>query len=315
MSLRSEILRFALRSMIKSRNYRRLPIERHRRMASAAERLVPDPPSTTRRVKLDAGGVRAELIATPASDDNRYVLFLHGGGFIIGSPALYRHVTWRIATAARARVLAIDYRLAPENPFPAALEDAVAAYHWLLGSGVNPGRIAVMGDSAGGGLVFSLMLRLRDEATPLPSAAVAVSPWTDLALTGPSLQLNAVSDPMLSPEDPAYFVEEYLAGTDPRTPYASPLYGDPAGFSPAMIQVGSDELLRDDAVRMAERMRAAGCQVELEIWPRMPHAWHVFVPLIPEARQAIERVGAFVRNRTGHAYEAAAPLLRSVPRI
>jgi monoterpene epsilon-lactone hydrolase len=311
MSLRSEILRLALRWLIKRRNHRSLPIERHRRFASAAERLVPDPPRNTRRVEVDAGGVRAELIATPGSDRERFVLFLHGGGFIIGSPALYRHFTWRIAAAANARVLAIDYRLAPENPFPAALDDAVAAYHWLLAHGGNPGRIAVMGDSAGGGLVFSLLLRLRDAATPLPSAAVALSPWTDLALTAPSLRLNAASDPMLNPEDPAHFVEEYLAGTDPRTPYASPLYGDPAGFPPTMIQVGSDEVLRDDAVRMAERMRATSCEVELEIWPRMPHVWHLFVPLIPEAQQAIERIGEFVRNRTG--YDAAAPLVRSAP--
>jgi len=170
-----------------------------------------------------------------------------------------------------------------------------------------------MGDSAGGGLVFSLMLRLRDEGVPLPGAAVALSPWTDLALTGPSLRLNAAADPMLSADDVPQFVEDYLAGADPRTPYASPLYGDPAGLPPTIIQVGSDEVLRDDAVRMAVRMRAAGCQVELEIWPRMPHVWHVFVPVIPEARRAIERIGSFVRMRTG--YEVATPLARPAPMI
>jgi len=311
MSLRCEIVRLAMRWLIKRRNYRKLPLERHRRFASAAERLVPSPPSSIRTVEVDAGGVRAELIATPASDDDRHVLFLHGGGFIIGSPALYRHLTWRVATQARARVLAIDYRLAPENPFPAALDDAVAAYHWLLARGADPRRIAVMGDSAGGGLAFSLMLRLRDEGSPLPSAAVALSPWTDLALTGPSLRLNAVSDPLLNAEDPPHFVADYLAGADPRTPYVSPLYGDLAGLPPTIIQVGSDEVLRDDSVRMAERMRAAGCRVELEIWPRMPHVWHAFVPLIPEARRAIERIGAFVRNRTS--YDAAACLARPAP--
>jgi acetyl esterase/lipase len=170
-----------------------------------------------------------------------------------------------------------------------------------------------MGDSAGGGLVFSLMLRLRDEGYPLPAAAVALSPWTDLALTGSSLRMNAACDPLLSADDPPLFVNDYLAGADPRAPYVSPLYGDPAGLPPTFIQVGSDEVLRDDAVRMADRMRAAGCQVELEIWPRMPHVWHVFVPLIPEARRAIERVGAFVRERTG--YDAAAPLAPSAPII
>src|SRR5215471_17127587 len=300
MSLRSEIVRLGMRLLIKRRKYRDLTIEQHRQFASAAERLVPAPPPDTTTLTVDAGGVRADLISTPFSKCERNVLFLHGGGFISGSPALYRHVTWRIATTTHARVLAVDYRLAPEHPFPAALEDAAAAYQWLLDQGADARRVAVMGDSAGGGLVFSLMLRLRDEGSPLPGAAVALSPWTDLALTGSSLKLNAHADPLLNAEDPPQFVEDYLAGVDPRTPYASPLYGNPAGLPPTIIQVGSDEVLRDDAVRMADRMRAAGCQVELEIWPRMPHVWHVFVPLIPEARRAIERIGSFIRARTGY---------------
>ena len=313
MSLRSEIVRLGMRLLIKRHKYRDLTIEQHRRFASTAERLVPDPPPHTRTLTVDAGGVGADLITTPTSEDDRHVHFLHGGGFLLGSPALYRHVTWRIATTTRAQVLAVDYRLAPEHPFPAALEDAQTAYQWLLDRGANSRRIAVMGDSAGGGLVFSLMLRLRDEGVPLPGAAVALSPWTDLALTGPSLKLNANADPLLNAEDPPQFVEDYLAGADPRTPYASPLYGDPAGLPPTMIQVGSDEVLRDDAVRMADRMREAGCHVELEIWPRMPHVWHAFAPLIPEAHRAIERIGSFVRDRTD--YQAAAPLAQPVPII
>jgi epsilon-lactone hydrolase len=313
MSVRSEIVRTGLRWLIKHRNHRELTVEQHRRFVTVAERLVPDPPSHTRTLPVDADGVRADLIATPASEGERHVLFLHGGAFIIGSPNLYRHVTWRIASAARAHVLAVDYRLAPEHPFPAALEDAFTAYNWLVTHGIDPSRIAVMGDSAGGGLVFSLMLRLRDEGYRLPGAAVALSPWTDLALTGASLRVNAIYDPMLRADDPPLFVNDYLAGADPRAPYVSPLYGDPAGLPPTIIQVGSDEVLRDDAVRMADRMRAAGCHVELEIWPRMPHVWHVFVPLIPEARRAIERIGAFVREKTG--YDGAAPLARSAPII
>ncbi|HEX4616387.1 MAG TPA: alpha/beta hydrolase [Stellaceae bacterium] len=313
------MVRTGLRWLIKHRNHRELTVEQHRRFVTVAARLVPDPPPHTRTLPVDADGVRADLIATPSSERERHVLFLHGGAFIIGSPNLYRHLTWRIASAARARLLAVDYRLAPEHPFPAALEDAFTAYNWLITRGADPSRIAVMGDSAGGGLVFSLMLRLRDEGYPLPGAAVALSPWTDLALTGASLRVNAIYDPMLSADDPPLFVNDYLAGADPRTPYVSPLYGDPAGLPPTIIQVGSDEVLRDDAVRMADRMRAAGCQVELEIWPRMPHVWHVFVPLIPEARRAIERVGAFVREKTGArektSYEVTAPLARSAPII
>src|SRR5713101_4766437 len=297
MSLRSEMVRLGLRWLVKRRNYRELSIERHRQFASTAERLVRNPPAGTKTLGVDAGGVKADLITTAASEPHRHVLFLHGGGFIIGSPSLYRHLTWRIAETTRARVLAVDYRLAPEHPFQVALEDAVTAYHWLLANGADPRRIAVTGDSAGGGLVFSLMLRLRDEGVLLPGAAVALSPWTDLALTGPSLRLNAAADPMLSAEDPPQFVDDYLAGTDPRTPYASPLYGDPAGLPPTIIQVGSDEILLDDSVRLAERMRAAGCQVQLEVWPRMPHTWQVWARVLPEARAAIERIGAFVQSK------------------
>jgi epsilon-lactone hydrolase len=162
-------------------------------------------------------------------------------------------------------------------------------------------------------LIFSLMLKLRDEGCPLPGAAVALSPWTDLALTGASLRRNGAADPMLRSDYPPLFVNEYLAGADPRTPYVSPLYGDLTGLPPTLIQVGSDEVLHDDSARMADRMRAAGSVVELEIWPRMPHVWHAFAPFVPEACRAIERIGSFVREWTG--YEGAAPRARPVPRI
>jgi monoterpene epsilon-lactone hydrolase len=224
------------------------------------------------------------------------VLFVHGGGYVTGSPSLYRHVTWRLAAAARAQLLALDYRLAPEHPFPAAIEDTVAAYRWLLGQGAEPRGVAVMGDSAGGGLALAMLLKARDENLPLPAAAVALSPWVDLALTGASLKRNAAADPMLNAQDAPKLVQQYLAGADPRTPYASALYGDPTGLPPVLIQVGSDEILLDDAVRMAEKLRAAGRPVELEIFPRMPHAWHVFAPFLPEARRAIEHIGAFLQR-------------------
>ena len=287
-------MRLGVRWLLKHGSRNDVTIEQTRRRAAAAERFVPKPPAGVQTLAVDADGVKADRVSTRASEPSHHILFLHGGGFIIGSPALYRHFTWRIASATRACVLSVDYRLAPEHPFPAALDDAVAAYHWLLNDGADPRRIAVMGDSAGGGLALSLMLRLRDEGSPLPAAAVALSPWTDLALTGTSLRRNAAADPMVSPDQARHFVDYYLAGADPRTPYASPLYGEPAGLPPTIIQVGSDEVLRDDAVRMADRMRAAGCRIDLEIWPRMPHVWHLFAPVMPEARRAIERIGAFV---------------------
>jgi acetyl esterase/lipase len=194
-------------------------------------------------------------------------------------------------------VLCIDYRLAPEHPFPAALDDAVAAYRWLLAQGADPSHIALMGDSSGGGLVFSTMLRLRDEGVALPATAVAVSPWTDLALTGESLQLNAAIDPLIPIELAPRVVDLVLAGADPRNPYASPLYGDATGLPPTLILVGGDEVLRDDAVRMADNMSAAGCHVELEVWPHMWHVWPMLMRVMPEARAAIARIATFMQDR------------------
>jgi monoterpene epsilon-lactone hydrolase len=300
-SLQAELVRLGGRWLLRHHGRNDVTIEKKRRRAATAARLVPKPPGSTRTLAVDADGVSADRVSTPLSERCRHILFLHGGGFIVGSSTLYRHFTWRIASAARACVLSVDYRLAPEHPFPAALDDAVTTYRWLLGDGADPQRIAVMGDSAGGGLALSLLLRLRDDDIPLPAAAVALSPWTDLALTGASLGVNARADPLVSPEQPRQLVDHYLAGADPCNPYASPLYGDPRGLPPTIFQVGSDELLLDDAVRMADRMRAAGCRIELEIWPRMPHVWHLFAPVMPEARQAIERIGAFVTD----AFQAA----------
>jgi acetyl esterase/lipase len=259
--------------------------------------LVSHPPRGTETIAVDAGGVKADRISTGASRHDRHILYLHGGCYVVGWPGLYRDLTWRIATLCRSRVLCIDYRLAPEHPFPAALDDAVAAYRWLLGQGADPHRIALMGDSAGGGLAFATMLRLRDEGVDLPSAAVVVSPWTDLALTGESLRLNADIDALIPVELAPRVVDLCLAGADPRNPYASPLYGDPTGLPPTLILVGGDDVLRDDAVRMAEKMRAAGCHVEIEVWPHMWHVWHMLVRVMPEAKAAIARIAKFMQDR------------------
>lgn len=301
MSLRAEFVRLGLRWLMKPGNRPAMPIARRRKRMARFERWVPTPPSGIEIRRCALGGITARHIATPGSRPDRHILFLHGGGYVSGSPELYRHILWRIAAAAQARVAAVDYRLAPEHPFPAALDDAVAAWRGLLAEGADPRRAVAIGDSAGGGLALALGLRLRDLGGPLPAAIVALSPWTDLALTGASLRHNAAADPVQSAGDMRFLAARYLAGGDPRDPYASPLYGDPAGLPPSLIQVGSDEILRDDAVRMAERMRAAGCAVELEVWPRMPHVWHAFAPVVPEARRAIARIGAFVEQNTAAA--------------
>src|SRR5947209_3376185 len=297
MSLRAELVRLGVRWFIKHRDRGDARAGDMRQWRIGVERFVPHPPAGTETVSVDAGGVPAVRVSTRASQRDRHLLFLHGGGFVTGSSSLYRHLTWRFADAVRGTVLSVDYRLAPEHPFPAALDDAVAAYRWLLADGADHRHVAVMGDSAGGNLAFGMLLKARDEGLPLPAAAVGLSPWLDLTLESPSLKRNADADPMLNASEAPKLVDFYLDGADPRSPYASPLYGDPTGLPPTLIQVGSDEILHDEAVRMAEKLRAAGCDVELEVWPRMPHVWHLFASIMPEARQAIARIGTFLQAR------------------
>lgn len=295
MSLRAELLRLGIRIFLRRRG-RHFDVEALRREMRGMERLVPRPPARSRTTEVKAGSLSFHRVVTQASRPERNVLYLHGGAYVSGAPAHYRHFSWRIADALEACVWMLEYRLAPEHPFPAALEDAVAGYQWLAGNGPKPGRLFVMGDSSGGGLSLSLLLKLRDDCTELPAAAVTLSPWTDLALTGPSLTSNAAADPMLNAEDLPDLARLYLDGADPRTPYASPLYGDTVGLPPVLIQVGSDEILKDDAVRMADKLRRDNPLTRLEVWPRMPHVWQLFVPVLPEAHRAIARIGEFISN-------------------
>ncbi len=291
------MIRLGLRAMVKPRLRAASCAQDVRGLLNRLGPLVPLPAPGTVTIPIDAGGVRAERIITGTSHPDRHVIYLHGGGYVSGSPGFYRNVTSLLASMCRACVLCIDYRLAPEHPLPAALDDAVAAYRWLLAQGADPRRIAIIGDSAGGGLAFATMLRARDEGVVLPAAAAVVSPWTDLALTGESLRLNAAIDPVISTEFAALAVNLCLAGGNPRNPYLSPLYGDPAGLSPTLILVGSDDVLRDDAVRMADKMRAAGCRVEVEVWPGMWHAWHLTARVTPEADAAIARIAKFMQDK------------------
>ncbi len=246
---------------------------------------------------VDAGGVPAEWISAPGADASTVVYYLHGGGYAIGSINTHREMISRIARAANARALAIDYRLAPEHPFPAAVEDAVAAYRWLLSTGAAPERIVIAGDSAGGGLTVATLIALRDAGDPLPAAAVCISPWTDLAITGESMDTKADVDPMIKKADAIEGAKLYLGGADPRNPLASPLYADLSGLPPLLVQVGGSETLLNDATRLAERAQAAGVGVTLETWEEMIHVWHFFAFLLPEAQQAIDRIGEFIRQR------------------
>jgi|SRR5579885_2820373 acetyl esterase/lipase len=247
---------------------------------------------------VSAGGVKAEWVSAPGADPNRAILYLHGGGYVIGSINTHRSLAGRLSRASKARVLLIDYRLAPENPHPAAVEDAVAAYRWMLQQGLKPSRIAVSGDSAGGGLTVATLVAIRDAKLAMPAAGVPISPWVDLEGIGDSMTTKAAVDPIVQKAGLLQMAQAYLAGKDPRTPLAAPLYADLSGLPPLLIQVGTAETLLDDASRLAERARKAGVQVTYEPWENMIHVWHLFAPMLDEGQQAIERIGAFVQEHT-----------------
>ena len=248
---------------------------------------------------VDAGGVSAEWVRSSKVREETVLLYLHGGCYATGSVDTHRDLMTRLSIASSMRVLGLNYRLAPAHPFPAAVEDAYAAYRWLLKSGVDPGRIALAGDSAGAGLALATTLTLREDELPLPGAVVCLSPWVDLALTGDSMDTKAAADPIVSREMLYGWGKLYLGDHDPRTPLASPLYAELQGLPPLLIQVGSTEVLLDDSRRLADRASAAGVDVALEIWPEMIHGWQNFGAILPEAREAIDHIGRFVRSHLG----------------
>lgn len=255
-------------------------------------------PDDVRAERVNASGVPAEWINTPGGVEGRVIYYLHGGGYNIGAVNTHRELISRLSRTAGARVLAIDYRLAPEHPFPAAVEDAMAAYRWLLSTGVDPRGIVIAGDSAGGGLTMATLVSLRDEGEPLPAAAVCLSPWVDLEELGESIVRNAECD-ILRREDLLKWAEAYLREAYPRTPLAAPLYADLTELPPLLIQVGTAEVLLDDSTRLADRARSAGVEVVLEPWDDMTHVWQFWAAVLPEGQQAIDRIGAFVQRHTG----------------
>jgi len=246
---------------------------------------------------LLANGVPAEWIVPHGKDTTRVILFLHGGSFNSGSIASHRTLAGNVAFASKARALLIDYRLAPEHPFPAALEDAMAAYEWLLAQGCAPGQIVVAGDSAGGTLTLALLIHLRDDSRPMPAAAVCLSPAPDLTFSSESWASNAKKDLMLDVRKEREAVEIYLRDTDVRAPLASPYFADLRGLPSLLIQVGSHEMLLSDATRFAEKAKAAGVDVTLEVWPGMQHEWQFAASVLPEGKRALSRISAFVDAR------------------
>ncbi len=294
MSLQAVVIRFYLRHWFKRRLDPRAPVSALRANVEDLARRMPKPPRGVVITPAEVGGVKGEWVAAPGVDPGKAILYLHGGGYVSGSAAPIRDLTWRLSGAAGCRVLAIDYRLAPEHPFPAAIEDVSAAYRHLLGDGFAPSSIAFAGDSAGGGLVYGSLVRLRDDGAPMPAAACTFSAWTDLALTGGTLQTNRDVDPMVLADGLPPLVDWYLGSLPATTPHASPLHADVRGLPPALLQVGSTEVFLDDSRRMAERLQEAGVSAELRIWPDMPHVWQGCGAFLPEARAALLEAGQFL---------------------
>jgi acetyl esterase/lipase len=253
------------------------------------------PPTGVRITPERIGDVAGEWVEASAADVT--MLYLHGGGYFACSAETHRPITTAFARNG-FRVFAPDYRLAPEHPFPAAVEDAVAVYRGLLAKGILAGKIVVGGDSAGGGLTLALLLSLRAAGLALPAAAFLFSPWTDLASTGDSIRTNDKRCAMFRGARIAHGASYYLGSADARNPLASPLYANLAGLPPLIVHVGSDEVLLDDSTRLAERARAAGVRVELKIWPVVPHVWQI-VPAMPEARESLEEVSRFLKTPVG----------------
>jgi len=243
------------------------------------------------------GGVTGEWVRARRARRDAALLYLHGGGYLLGSPASHRHLAAAISEAAGISVFSADYRLAPEHPFPAAVDDAVAAYRGLLESGIPASKLAIAGDSAGGGLTIATLVALRDKKIAIPAAAVALSPWADLSGSGESHVSRAARDPMVGLEGLRGMAAGYLNGGDARSPLASPLFAELKGLPPLLIQVGTEEVLHSDAMGLAAKAEAAGVEVSFESWGGMMHVWHVFHPILSEGRDAIARIGTFLSGR------------------
>lgn len=295
-SWQAHLVNLGLRALFK-RGVQNVDIESVRQPRSNMERLMSAIGSDVLVDRYPLGPAEIEIFEIKGVKPERTLLHLPGGGFIMAPTQAHRLMAARIARQARARVVLVYYRLAPENPYPAGLDDCVAAYDHLLATGIDAGEIVVLGDSAGGGLALSLLLRLRDGGRPLPAAGIAVSPVTDLSYSGASRSYNRWIDPTLPNDDRNVIAELYLCGTPPDDPLVSPLFGDLAGLPPILLQVGSIEVLLDDSLRFAAKVRSQGGECECEVWHGMPHDWLLF-GMLPEAKKALANVVEFVRRHT-----------------
>jgi monoterpene epsilon-lactone hydrolase len=296
MSIQLYLMRPLLRFQIKRRFKKNPDVFLLRPIMEEALGMQKVPPADIAFDQTTLGGVPTERISAPGVSANAAIFYIHGGGWVAGSPKNHRPLTWRLSRQLGVPVYAPDYRLAPEHPFPAGLDDCLAAYRALLDTGLPASSIVIGGDSAGGNLALALALRLKDEGLPLPAALVCLSAATDLASTGTSFTTNAKADALFIPEMMGTVEARYFPGGDARNPYLSPLYGDVSGLPPTLFQVGATEMLLDDSTRMAEKMKAAGIAVTLEVWPKVWHVWQLMADQLPEGEKAIQNIVAFVKK-------------------
>ena len=272
-------------------------VEMRERINRIGARLSP-----AKGVRVDAdeiNGLHSEWLTPEHCADGKLLLYLHGGAYIVGGCDMHRQMVSHIAKAAQVRALLPEYRLAPENKFPAAIEDAVGVYRTLLDMGIKPDNIVIAGDSAGGGLTVGTLIKLRDAGDPMPAAAVLLSPFLDTTASGESMQTRKDRDPLFDPEQVPFVVDQYCAPDQRRLPEISPVFADVEGLPPMLIQVGDEEILLSDSERMDSRLRAAGIPVELQVWPEMWHVFQIFVGKMPEANLAVQKIGDYIRSQLG----------------
>jgi monoterpene epsilon-lactone hydrolase len=294
-SLRSRIFRLVVKYWMSPKFNTSSTVQKQRK---ALERFAKFSilPGKTKIQALQIGKIAAEWISVGDTPEDCVILYLHGGDYCIGSLNTHRELAARISKASKIKTLLIDYRLAPEHPYPAAIEDVVIAYQWLLKNGFSSNNIVIAGDSAGGGLVIAALVKLRDLGESLPAAAICLSAWTDLQSTGESMKTHFQKDPFLTPEWLKFMAKHYAANSDFKTPLISPIYAGLALLPPLLIQVGSDEILLSDSIRLADRAREAGLDTTLKVWNNMWHVWHFFAGKMPEANRALNHIGSFIHK-------------------
>jgi acetyl esterase/lipase len=290
-SLRARFWYFLLRTTLKSQKQ---TVEESRAWNAQNAHWMNRMPKGVQVERLDISGLPAAWVRSAQANPERVIVYLHGGGYVVGSIDDYKMLCGQMADVLKTNLLIPEYRLAPENPFPAAVEDAKDIYRWLLEQGFKPANIVIAGDSAGGGLGLAAVLALRDDGVPLPAAIVCLSPWADLTFQGQSHQAKAKSEAMLTSEKLHEWAGFYAGAENPAHPLISPVYADFRGFPPLLIQVGSEEILLDDARMVAEKARAAGVDVTLKIWEGMWHVWQMLGEFVPEGKAAIEEIGRFI---------------------